>query len=365
MRIRVRPVRPLLAAAAVAALSAALVAGALPAQASTSPVATPSPVAVAVDLAVPDATPVPDATAPTPVPAAEAPVVEAPAEPTSAEPTSAEPTSAEPTPAEATPAPTEEPAGVPAPVVLTPAEGDEQVVGGATTFSGTGVAGARISLYVFAEGYRGHPGDIADSLYYTADVGADGTWSTTQELPVGFWTVKADQSVGDDGTAMIGNVAFTVRPAAPTITAPTPAGHVDGRLHVAGTGTAGSRIVLTIDGTDDEPLALTAPVRADGTWSVDQVLPSGSYSVTAVESQYLPYEREVRSIESGSSPAVSFTLSGARVATVGHRTTLPVTGADPVPLIALTGSLLAAGLALVAVPAIRRRRDAGRSTPRG
>ncbi|MBP2458248.1 hypothetical protein ABID70_000806 [Clavibacter michiganensis] len=355
MRIRVRPARPLLAAAAVAALSAALIAGALPAQASTPPVAPTSPVAVAVDPTVPDATP---------GPTVEAPVVEAPADPTPAEPTPAEPTPAEPTSVEPSPAQTEEPAGVPAPVVLTPAEGDEQV-GGATTFSGTGVAGARIFLYVFAEGYRDHPGDNADGLSYTADVGADGTWSTTQELPVGFWTVKADQSVGDDGTAMLGNVAFTIRPAAPTITAPTPAGHVDGRLHLAGTATAGSRVVLTIDGTYDEPLTLTAPVRANGTWSVDQVLPSGSYSVTAVESQYLPYERELRSIESGSSPAVSFTLSGARVAPVGHRTTLPMTGADPVPLIALTGSLLAAGLALVAVPAIRRRRAAGRSTPRG
>jgi hypothetical protein len=343
MRIRVRPVRPLLATAAVAALSAALIAGALPAQASTAPVAPTSP--VAVDLAVPDATPVPEATAPTPVPAVEAPVVDAPAEPTPAE-------------------STEEPTGVPAPVVLTPAEGDEQV-GGATTFSGTGVAGARIYLYVFAEGYRDHPGDNADGLSYTADVGADGTWSTTQELPVGFWVVKADQSLGDDATAMSGNVAFTIRPAAPTVTAPTPAAHVDGRLQLAGTATPGSRVVLTIDGTDDEPLTLTSPVRADGTWSVDQVLPSGSYSVTAVESQYLPYEREVRTIESGSAAAVPFTVSEARVATVGHRTTLPMTGADPVPLIALTGSLLAAGLALVAVPAIRRRRDAGRSTPRG
>lgn len=360
MRIRVRPVRPLLAAAAVAALSAALIAGALPAQASTSPVATPPAAGpAAADPATPVVTPAPGIETPVEAPSVEAPgggepAAEAPAVPAPAVDT---------VPA-AEPAADEEPAQLPPPVILTPSEGAGQVLG-TTTFSGTGVAGARISLSVFAEGFRAHHGDSAGFLGFEAQVQADGTWTTTEGLPVGFWVVKADQVLGEAATATEGNVAFTIRPAAPVITSPTPDAQVDGRLHLAGTATAGSRVVLTIDGTYDEPLTVTSPVGADGTWSVDQVLPSGSYSVTAVESQYLPYEREARSIESGSSPAVPYTVTGARVATVGHRTTLPVTGADPVPLIALTGSLLAAGLALVAVPAIRRRRAVGRSTPRG
>jgi hypothetical protein len=300
MRTRVRPIRPLLTAVTATALSAVLVAGGLPAHAATDADAAAVPVAVSVPDAAATATP----TAGTATPAAG---TAAPADQADATPKAPAPTAA-PT---ATPsAASAEPAALPAPVLLTPAEGDAQVEG-TTTFSGTGVAGATIHISVFAAGLRGGTGDNADFLHYSAAVGAAGRWSTTATVPVGYWAYKADQSLGEEATSTEGNVAFTIRPAAPVITSPAPDTRVDGRLRLAGTGAAGSRVVVTVDGTDDEPLELTVPVRADGTWSTEALLPVGSYSVTAVASHPLPYEREERYLESAPTAPVAVTVTRA------------------------------------------------------
>jgi hypothetical protein len=300
MRTRVRPIRPLLTAVTATALSAVLVAGGLPAHAATDADAAAVPVAVSLPDAAATATP----TAGTATPAAG---TAAPADQADATPKAPAPTAA-PT---ATPsAASAEPAALPAPVLLTPAEGDAQVEG-TTTFSGTGVSGATIYISVFAAGLRGGAGDNADFLQYSATVGADGRWSTTATVPVGYWAFKADQSLGEQATSTEGDVAFTIRPAAPVITSPAPDTRVDGRLRLAGTGAAGSRVVVTVDGTDDEPLELTIPVRADGTWSTEALLPVGSYSVTAVASHPLPYEREERYIESAPTAPVAVTVTRA------------------------------------------------------
>ncbi|MFT2751505.1 hypothetical protein [Clavibacter sp. Sh2088] len=310
MRTRVRPIRPLLTAVTATALSAVLVAGGLPAHAATDADAAAVPVAVSVPDAADTATPT--ASTATPAAGTEAPADQADATPEAPAPTAA-PTatpSAPSAPAPAAPAASAEPAALPAPVLLTPAEGDAQVEG-TTTFSGTGVSGATIYISVFAAGLRGGAGDNADFLQYSAAVGADGRWSTTATVPVGFWAFKADQSLGEQATSTEGNVAFTIRPAAPVITSPAPDTGVDGRLRLAGTGAAGSRVVVTVDGTDDEPLELTIPVRADGTWSTEALLPVGSYSVTAVASHPLPYEREERYIESAPTAPVAVTVTRA------------------------------------------------------
>ncbi|MBM7026846.1 hypothetical protein, partial [Clavibacter zhangzhiyongii] len=238
------------------------------------------------------------------------------------------------------------------PVLLSPREGDSQVEG-ETTFSGTGEPDTDLWVYVFPEGDRDYPSDAGESLVFSTRVGADGRWSTTERLPIGIWIMKAEQAAG----AAEARPTFTVAPAAPVITSPTADAQVCGRVHLTGTGTAGSRVLVTVAGSGS-PRQLTADVRADGRWSIDAGLPSGRHSVTAVGSHLLPLERSERYIRSAASPAVAFSVTGGTAVAVSHRTGLPLTGADPVPLIALTGSLLAAGLALLIVPAVRRRRNA-------
>ncbi|MBF4616758.1 hypothetical protein ITJ44_01525 [Clavibacter sp. VKM Ac-2873] len=249
------------------------------------------------------------------------------------------------------------------PVLLTPAEGDSQVEG-STTFSGTGEPGADMWVFVFPEGDRGSDSDAGESLSFSTRVGEDGRWSTTEVLPIGIWIMKAEQSAGDDLTDADSRPAFTVLPAAPVITAPTADARVTGRLQLAGTGTAGSTVLLTLTG-GGKPRQLTAQVGADGSWSTVADVTSGSHSVSAVGSHLLPYERSARYIRSDPSSAVAFTVTGGAAVAVSHRTALPMTGFDPVPLVALTGSLLAAGLALLVIPAVRRRRaPAGPRLPR-
>ena len=277
MRPPARPTRPLLSAAAATALSLALVAGGMPAHAAGAPDATTADVpAPFLEAAVPEATPV--------------------------EPVVAEGPAAAPTPSVADIA-------VPAPVVLTPAEGDEQVEG-ATTFSGTGLPGATVDISVFAAGLRNVAGDAADFLHYSALVGADGRWSTIETVPVGFWAYKADQSLGEQAASTSGNAAFTIFPAAPRITAPSADARVEGRLHVAGTGAAGTRTVVSIAG-DDEPITATVPVGADGSWSTEVLVAAGAYEVTAIASHPLPYEREERYIHSAPTRAIPVTVTRA------------------------------------------------------
>jgi hypothetical protein len=183
-------------------------------------------------------------------------------------------------------------------------------------------------------------------------------------VPVGIWVVMAEQGTSGIGPVSAQRHLLTVAPAAPVITTPTPDARVHGRVQLAGTGTAGSRVLLTLTrgGSSRE---LSADVRRDGTWSAAADVPSGSWTVTAVGSHLLSSERRERYMRSAASPAVAFSVTGGAAVSVSHRTALPLTGADPVPLIALTGSLLAAGLALLVVPAVRRRRTAaGRSLPR-
>jgi hypothetical protein len=311
MRTRVRPIRPLITAVTATALSAALLAGGLPARAATDADAAP------VSVAVPDA----GATA-TPTPGTPDPAHQADAKPDAPTPTAA-PTATPTTPpvavpvpeapadAPASPAPapaaSAEPAPLPAPVLWSPSEGDAQAEG-TTRFSGTGVAGATIRISVFAASLRGGGSDAADFLHYSATVAPDGRWSTTETLPVGFWAFKADQQLGEQATATEGNVAFTIAPAPPSITTPTPDARVEGRLRFAGTGAAGSRTVLTIAG-GDEPTTVATPVRADGTWSTEVLVAAGSYSVTAVASHPLPYEREERYIESIPTRPVAVTVT--------------------------------------------------------
>lgn len=316
MRTRVRPTRPLLTAVTATALSAALIAGGLPAHAATDPTGAPAPVAVpGTPAPVPSTAPADPAPA---VPAAPAAVVEPTAGPTvpaAVDPADGAAPSDTDAPAASAPAPAPAPAAapaadaaaLPAPVLLTPAEGDAQVED-TTTFSGTGVAGATIHISVFAAGLRGGVGDAADFLHYSATVAPDGRWSTTETLPVGHWAFKADQQLGEEATATDGNIAFTVAPAAPRITTPTPDARVEGRLRLAGTGAAGSRTVLTVAG-GDEPIRITTPVRADGTWSTEALVPRGEYAVTAVASHPLPYELEERYIESAPTGPVTVTVT--------------------------------------------------------
>jgi hypothetical protein len=385
MRTRVRPIRPLITAVTATALSAALLAGALPAHAAADvgPVPTAAPVETTAQDAGGDATPVagPVPTAdPTPAagPTGSADPVAVSLEPVAAEPAweapAAEPPAAEGSVSEGPVSEDEETEPI-SPTLIAPREGDSAIEG-TVTFTGTGQPGAELAVVAYPEGDREFPGDTAPFHLYETVIGADGLWTMTEAVPVGYWVAFVKQSVGTSVQTPEHDTAFTVYPAAPRITAPQPSAHVDGPLRLSGTGLAGSQVVVTVAG-GAQPVTVRAYVRPDGTWDAAKSMPTGSYTASAITSQFLPWEREARWIVSGASAPVSFTLTGlagampaAAVTPAGgagrptghptahvstHSRSLPVTGSDPVPLIALMSSLLAAGVALVAVPRLRRR----------
>lgn len=153
-----------------------------------------------------------------------------------------------------------------APSITTP-KTDSTLNGPVSTISGTGVAGAVVTLTGDASG--------------TATVAADGKWSIKLDtaLSYGEYSVSATQAK-DGQTSKAAKSSFKIQLAAPAITTPADGKTFTGvQSEIAGTGVAGATVKLSGSVTEN------VKVGADGKWSVvlDEALSYGSHSITAVQ----------------------------------------------------------------------------------
>ncbi|WP_156458793.1 S1 family peptidase [Microbacterium sp. Leaf179] len=172
-----------------------------------------------------------------------------------------------------------------APVITSPANGST-VENEVTSISGTGLAGATVTLAGDAKG--------------SAKVAADGTWSVTTDLAIGTYSVTATQA-RDGQTSAEATSSFTVAPSAPTITGIQDGASYSGAAiptSVSGTGVNGAAISVTIN---DAKVGETTV--KDGKWSIvlKNALGEGAYAVVATQT--------VNSVSSSAS--VSFSVAAA------------------------------------------------------
>ncbi|SDQ70452.1 hypothetical protein SAMN02800687_2479 [Curtobacterium sp. UNCCL20] len=194
--------------------------------------------------------------------------------------------------------------------------------------AGTGQPGATVTV------------DLGDGGSATAEVGADGQWSTTvEDVPTGSYTAEVTQSIGGTTSAAVERPVSVVAAADLTVRQPgdDPITVADGdattTVTVAGDAEPGATVAVTVD--DRDPVTVTA--GDDGTWTVDvpdlgvgkhDVLVTqtvdGSTSTTPVESTF--------EIAAGAPVRISEPTTGDEyvVAGPGATTTVDVAGtAEP------------------------------------
>lgn len=203
-----------------------------------------------------------------------------------------------------------------------------------TTISGTGVAGATVTL----------TGDVTKST----TVGADGTWAVTGiDLGIGEFTVSVSQSL-DGETSKVVKTSFTVAPVAPAVVS-VASGDVFAEdkapKSLSGTGIAGATLTVAVGG---ELYSLV--VDKDGAWNLtlDSAVSPGDHTVIVYQT--------VNAVDSVNTE-VGFTVKGNAVVVPTPDPTDPVAPEAPKPgaegdLADTGGSLLApmsiaAGLLLV------------------
>ncbi|WP_080575427.1 LPXTG cell wall anchor domain-containing protein [Microbacterium testaceum] len=230
-----------------------------------------------------------------------------------------------------------------APAFTSPADGSS-TVSEVTKISGTGLAGATVTL----------TGDVKA----TAKVGADSTWSVEADLNEGSYKVNATQA-RDGVTSASASVSFAVIPAQPTID-----GIVDGSSYsdsaiptkVSGTGETGADITVSLNGAE----VGTTTVKS-GKWTVAfaDALAPGDYTVVAT--QTVNGQSNSTSVSfsvaaaPGPSPSPSPSTPSTPGPTPGPQGTLPKTGAsDPAPLALGAAALLLGGLGAVGYRRFRR-----------
>ncbi|NTU82889.1 MAG: hypothetical protein HGA45_26580 [Chloroflexales bacterium] len=149
-----------------------------------------------------------------------------------------------------------------APVLLSTLEA---VVAGPFTFRGTGTPDSTVALLVNGISVG------------TATVGADGNWSLEAALEAGPAEIAA-QALDTTGAVAAEAALVTVEVgealAAPTLTTPA-AETTGGPVTLSGTGTAGSRVRVTVN----DSVVGTTVVGADGTWELETILSSGDQQV--------------------------------------------------------------------------------------
>ena len=165
-----------------------------------------------------------------------------------------------------------------APAILSPADGST-VIDEVTEISGTGVAGATVTLDGDLEPKAGVASAKA-AVQIT--VAADGTWSAPVALGYGSYGVTASQTAGGVTSALAGS-KFSVVPVAPVITAPAAgSSFTEDALPetITGTGTDGATITVAVDGT-----AIGSAVVADGKWTLDfpADLAAGAHTIAATQ----------------------------------------------------------------------------------
>jgi len=230
-----------------------------------------------------------------------------------------------------------------APAITSPADGSS-IVSEITKVTGTGLAGATVTL----------TGDVKGA----AKVDADGNWTVAADLQEGAYKVTATQA-RDGVTSASSSTSFTIIPAQPTID-----GIVDGSSYsgsaiptkVAGSGETGADIAVTVNGAE----VGTTEVE-DGTWSValKDALTPGDYTVVAT--QTVNGQSNSTSVSfsvaaaPGPSPSPSPSTPVTPGPTPGPQGNLPLTGAnDPAPLALGAAALLLGGLGAVGYRRFRR-----------
>jgi hypothetical protein len=226
------------------------------------------------------------------------------------------------------------PAPLPTPVITSVTPG-QSVATSVTSISGTGAAGATLTL--------------SGAVTGTALVAADGTWSVKANLGYGSYTVTAVQTRADSAASQPAAVSFTVVPVAPVITSPasgTSYAYGSGPTTITGTGIDGAQIGLSINGT-----VVRTAVVANGAWSItlDSQLPVGTITVSAAQTI-----GGVTGFASASTititPAVAGVTPTKPAAPAGNgKGVLASTGADVAPVLGGALGLLLAGMMLFVV----------------
>ncbi len=228
-----------------------------------------------------------------------------------------------------------------APAITSPADGSS-TVSEVTKISGTGLAGATVTL----------TGDVKA----TAKVGADNTWSVEADLNEGSYKVTATQA-RDGVTSASTSASFAVIPAQPTID-----GIVDGSSYsdsavptkVSGSGETGATISVALNGAEVGKTEVK-----NGKWTVAfaDALAPGDYTVVATQTVNGQSNSTSVSFSVAAAPGPSPSPSTPSTPgpTPGPQGTLPKTGAsDPAPLALGAAALLLGGLGAVGYRRFRR-----------
>ncbi|WP_342023312.1 hypothetical protein AAE021_16145 [Arthrobacter citreus] len=200
-----------------------------------------------------------------------------------------------------------------APVITNPADG-AQIADSLTTITGTGDAGAEVTVSVTGNNTAEEAKeDTAGMLAAveetgTATVGTDGTWELKldEALTYGAYTVSATQDgIAGKSESPKATAAFSVILEAPAITSITEGQDFtegENPSDVSGTGTAGAEVAVTIGET-----TLKATVADTGKWTVTgfPVLAPGTYGVGSIQT--------LNGAESAWSPQVNFTVTAVEV----------------------------------------------------
>lgn len=152
-----------------------------------------------------------------------------------------------------------------APAITSPANG-ARIVTEVTEISGTGAAGATITL----------TGDVADDT----TVEEDGSWSVEVDLGIGAYSVTAVQDIEGVESAPATS-AFAVIPTAPIVDAPLAGGAyalANAPTVATGTGIEDAEISVTVNGQSAGTTIVT-----DGAWSVAIPAQAGEFTLVATQ----------------------------------------------------------------------------------
>lgn len=216
-----------------------------------------------------------------------------------------------------------------APVITNPANG-AQVVTELTAVTGTGEAGATVTLEGDVEG--------------TATVAADGTWSIPADLGYGSYEIVATQT-RDDIVSDPAASAFSVVPAAPAITDPangTTFAHGFAPTKVSGTGIDGATVTVGI-GSGQSGDTLGEVVVENGTWSIaiPSALAAGDYVAYAEQTIDGQASAGVTSAFAVAAPAPAPAGNGGGdLAETGVGPYLPYLGGSAILLLLLGGAFV-------------------------
>jgi hypothetical protein len=226
------------------------------------------------------------------------------------------------------------PAPLPTPAITSVTPG-QSVATSVTSISGTGAAGATLTL--------------SGAVTGTALVAADGTWSVKANLGYGSYTVTAVQTRADSAASPAASVSFTVVPVAPVITSPasgTSYAYGSGPTTITGTGIDGAQVAIAINGT-----VVRTVTAANGTWTttLDSQLPVGTITISAAQTI-----SGVTGFATASTititPAVAGVTPTKPAAPAGNgKGVLASTGADVAPVLGGALGLLLAGMMLFVV----------------